>query len=492
MPSKTTHLTEDQLVEGLSSPEASAPNSLNVSRETSPVPHLRDEHGNDPSDRLSSLGPNQRLEVTADGGVIENPDRRQRGKPSKDEKQPHFQPRDEASTRQDMPPSRPQSRSALRGGGPARPDLSVRWPSYIRNQETSPTVPDDPTVETRRNAKRLVRKHTGRPPVPSPRNSFENDAASGSAVSLTSASSRPAKPRRMSRRSTGGESDHSSEWESGGEEDVPVKGRGVLSELLSLYRRDRRDRDQGVFKSLLSSSDEYQRRRWSEKSLYDTEDGGSRRGSANSVLSGMSASDDEEDWHNNSTRVRRNRRRQHMPHRSQDLNEPYIPSPKSSHPISPSTNVGVMQRIYDFLGRHGGPATWFGSPSAANQDRQGGEGEYRNLVALVITTSSLASVASPVLSRFAPASGPGAETNSGQRKLSYYENVNERRAKMREEEEHDDQHNGPDQGNMEDLQRVMEEGRVRGIQKGGRRRGKRRQREMAVTRHIASVIQRKL
>jgi hypothetical protein len=76
--------------------------------------------------------------------------------------------------------------------------------------------------------------------------------------------------------------------------------------------------------------------------------------------------------------------------------------------------------------------------------------------------------------------------------MSYYENVNEGRAKMREEEELDEETNGQDEQNMDDLHRVMEEGRVRAVQKGGRRRGKRRQREMAVTKHIASVIQRKL
>lgn len=203
-------------------------------------------------------------------------------------------------------------------------------------------------------------------------------------------------------------------------------------------------------------------------------------------------SDDDSDGYNDTNKVRRNRRKQHVPHRSQNLNEPYIPSPKTSHPISPSANVTILQRLYDYFGRHGGPATWFGSPSAVNQPRHGGEGEYRNIVALVITASCLSGVASPALSRLAPASGPGAETNSGQRKMSYYENVNERRAKMREEEEVDDQTNGPDEPNMDDLQRVMEEGRARGMRKGGRHRGKRKQREMAVTKHIASVIQRKL
>lgn len=502
------HLTEEQIFQNLSSPENSAPTSLDVSRETSPHPHLVDEDGNDPSDRLGALGARQQVPVTADGHIVksENQDgqgggtckRRHVSDSGQDDGSEVMEDKQSEGARDnaEKPPSRPQSRSAMRGGAGQRPqDLNVRWPSQLKAGLASQDS-QTPDPEVRRAAKRMVRRHTGRPTVPPPDSSDEDQSASGSAISLTSTTepNLPPKRRQKPRQSSGQESGYSTDgWSTGGEQDEPVRGRGVLSELLSLYRQDRRDRDHGVVKSLLSTSDEYQRRRWSEKSLFDTGGDDSRRGSMNSVTSGMSASENESEWYSDTTRVRHNRRKQHMPHRSQDLNEPYIPNPKSSHPISPSTNVTIMQRLHDFFGRHGGPSTWFGSPATTpEQPRQGGEGEYRNIVALVITASSLAGVASPALSRLAPASGRDAETSSGQRKMSYYENVNETRAQMREEEEDDDTRNGADSGDMSNLQRVMEEGRARGKQKGGRRRGKRKQREMAVTKHIASVIQRKL
>jgi hypothetical protein len=494
------HLTEEQIFQHLSSPEQSAP----ASREGSPVPHLRDKNGNDPSDRLAGLGEREKVEVDEDGqGVTaENDDRKENGEPRQkvgdvrgtdvssaqelheESTGKHDHPGKEMVNR-DAEDQAKSSRSSMRGGRHNRPNMNVRWGSSLRtrnvnNDEESKRL----TPEAKRTARRLVRQHTGRPAVPPPRPEDEDTNASGSAVSLESTNSRPPKPTNRRRSSN----DYSTQ--SSGDDDVPVtKGRGVLSELLSLYQRDRYDKDRGVVKSLLSSSDEIRRRRWSEKSLYDVE---SRRGSVNSVASGASSDGGDSEYSGERHRVRHNRRKQHLPHRSQNLDDPYIPAPKTSHPISPSTNVTFLQRAYDFLSRHGGPATWLGTPSATNQSRRGGKGDYRNIVALVITTSSLAGPATPVLSHLAPAAGQGAETSNGARKLSYYENTHETVNRRRADEERDDELFGEDGHDSSNFGKIMEEGRVKQTKlKGGRKRGKRKQREMAVTKHIASIVQRK-
>jgi hypothetical protein len=76
--------------------------------------------------------------------------------------------------------------------------------------------------------------------------------------------------------------------------------------------------------------------------------------------------------------------------------------------------------------------------------------------------------------------------------LSYYENVREKKDRLRADEERDDELFGDGEENISDLSRVMEEGRAhRHRLRNGRKRGKRRQREMAVTKHIASIIERK-
>lgn len=511
------HMTEDEIFQHLSSPERSAPTSLDVSRQVSPVPHLKDGNGDDPSDRLKSLDGNQQMEVTSGGAVIDGdgeakegevPRSKQRQKKAsgsgdrrdlsgkadeqgevEDEEREH-----EPGHTEDTIPSEnesekpaPASRSAMRGSGTRPQALNVRWRSHTKGPANQ-DEPDD-SQEARRAARRLVRQHTGRPPVPDPSSDDEDASASGSAVSLNSTNSRQARPSRNHRRSSGEYSTQSS-----ADEDTPVpKRRGVLSELLSLYQRDRNETDRSVVKSLMSSSDEMRRRRWSEKSLFE-EGNDSRRGSMSSMASGASSDGESaggDDW-SDTRRVRRNRRKQHLPHRSQDLNEPYIPAPKTSHPISPSINVNPLQRAYGFLTKHGGPATWLGSPSPTSNPRRGGKGNYRNIVALIITTSSLAGPASPALSRLAPAAGPGAETSSGGRKLSYYENVREKKDRLRADEERDDELFGDGEENISDLSRVMEEGRAhRHRLRNGRKRGKRRQREMAVTKHIASIIERK-
>lgn len=504
------HLTEDQIFQNLSSPDKSAPTSLDVSRANSPIPHLKDENGNDPSDRLAGLGEGQQVTLDEDGDMKEDKDeevvdkeedkrprRRKVGRVrsttlssaqqvghAETETEGEEEEVEEEDEKGDAERRPTQSRSAMRGGRDRPAAMNVRWGSSLRDKPLDEEVSKGLTPEAKRAARRLVRQHTGRPPVPPPSSDDEDMNASGSAISLTSTTSRQTSSTNR-RRSSGDYSTQSS-----GQDDIPVKkGRGVLSELLSLYQRDRKEKDRGVVKSLIGSSDEIRRRRWSEKSLYDVE---SRRGSTNSVVSAASSDGGDNDYSGDRHRVRRNRRKQHLPHRSQNLDDPYIPAPKTSHPISPSTNVTFIQRAHDFFGHYGGPATWFGSPAAVNQERKGGKGDYRNIVALVITTSSLAGPASPALSRLAPAAGQGAETASGARKLSYYENAHEKIDRRRADEERDEEQFGVPGNDSTDLGKIMEEGRVKQNKlRGGRKRGKRRQREMAVTKHIANIVERK-
>ena len=79
MSDKGNNLTEDQIFAHLSSPEQSAP----TTREGSPVPHLRDKNGNDPSDRLAGLGEGEKVELDEDGEAQagENDDRDENGEP---------------------------------------------------------------------------------------------------------------------------------------------------------------------------------------------------------------------------------------------------------------------------------------------------------------------------------------------------------------------------------------------------------------------------
>jgi hypothetical protein len=92
----------------------------------------------------------------------------------------------------------------------------------------------------------------------------------------------------------------------------------------------------------------------------------------------------------------------------------------------------------------------------------------------------------------APAAGIGAETSSGARKLSYYENRHETVDRRRADEEKDEEMFGEPGEDRTNFGKIMEEGRAKQMKlKGGRKRGKRRQREMAVTKHIASIVQRK-
>lgn len=207
-----------------------------------------------------------------------------------------------------------------------------------------------------------------------------------------------------------------------------------------------------------------------------------------------------------------------LPSRSQDVNEPYIPDRVFSHTISPTLNTTMAQRFrawvaepLNYLWPGVGIDTTGSASGFLNAGRQ--QDSYRTMAALVITTSGLAGIAHPELARFAPASGPDAETNTGQRKISRYEGLTE--ADAREEDEAALQlkeEDGSPTQEVTEAEKVMNEGMDRGlgakVAKAGalkdqserrharnghrkNRRGKRKQSQIAITKHLSSILQRK-
>ncbi|WRT69349.1 uncharacterized protein IL334_006333 [Kwoniella shivajii] len=387
----------------------------------------------------------------------------------------------------------------------------VHWKSRLRDHSVvdmrsvqrsgSPTMTSE-DANARNTASRLVRKHTGRPPI-APRAPEADDDSDGtnvpssSAVSLNSTDSPVPDPRhrRMSSRRS---SFSSSVWETSDEEtddDTRVGPGGVLSALLGLYRNDTSEKRRGTLRSLMSGKREHgthkqrTRRRWSSQSLFtipsaNSSFAGSRRSSMNHT-DDISGTDLEERLKYEARRVHRNRKHQTLPHRSQDLNDPYIPSPHFSNQMRPHANITISQRFSQFMVGHANPATWF----RYNEEQSHPAQTHRAMAALVITTSSLVAIATPKLSHVAPAYGGDAETSGGTRKISYYEGVAESQAKQEDQQRREDEELGMNDGT--DLEKDMEEGRLRGRNKRQRRRGKRTQKELAVTKHVSNIIQRK-
>ncbi|OCF40184.1 hypothetical protein I317_06009 [Kwoniella heveanensis CBS 569] len=362
--------------------------------------------------------------------------------------------------------------------------------------------------QARQMASRLVRKHTGRPP-PTAISDSETDSdhtniPSSSAVSLHSYDSAGSPPKRR-RRQSSGRSSMSSGWAStddiSTDDDTHVSGGGVLSALLGLYRSEERDKEKGTLRGLLRGRDGEDghrgrtRRRWSSQSLFATASAsssiaGSRRGSRD-LDEGLAADELQERLQHESTRVHRNRRHQSLPHRSQDLNQPYIPSPKYSNALTPSPNITIAQKLKRFMSAHASGATWFGYPTARQGfEDPGPEGNQRALAALLITTNSLVAAASPTLAHVAPAAGVDAETSDGRRKVSWYEGIGERQARDEDQERREDEVLGSTRET--DLEKGLDQGKYK--KQGGkhrRRRGKRVQKELAVTKHVTNIIQRK-
>ncbi|WVQ96347.1 hypothetical protein IAU59_003452 [Kwoniella sp. CBS 9459] len=400
-----------------------------------------------------------------------------------------------------------------------RPDLlKVHWKSRLRDhhvvdmsQSSNTTDVDD--QEEKRRARRiasgLVRKHTGRPLPPaiseSDSDSDHTNVPSSSAVSLQSTDSAPSPPRRrrQSSRRSSADSGWASTDDGSTDEDTHVNGGGVLSALLGLYRNEARDKEKGTLRRLMRGGRDGEagyrgrvRRRWSSQSLFATASASSsiaesRRGSDNQDLeNGLAADEPQERLEHESTRVHRNRKHQTLPHRSQDLNQPYIPSPKYSNQFRPAPTVNIAQKLKRFMSAHASGATWFGYPT----DRQGfegpgPEGTQRALAALLITTNCLVSAASPTLAHVAPAAGVDAETSDGKRKVSWYEGIGEKQARVEDLERREDEAMGSGRETEFEKGLKPEDFKKRGKHK--RRRGKRVQKELAVTKHVTNIIQRK-
>ncbi|KAL7419421.1 pheromone-regulated protein prm10 [Cryptotrichosporon argae] len=378
----------------------------------------------------------------------------------------------------------------------------------------------------RRAAAKLVRHHTGyarsrgRQSAASTAAGGSTSASEGASDTDTAASyggdSRPSSSRSRRCSAASSASGASSAYSSDdGDDDAYVHGRGgVLSALFSLYRQKSGNREQGAVRSLLRGElQDGRRRRWAGETLFAAHSAGSgsgserrrrRRSSGDSARS-FETGDTESTYslpdgtpappplhapRGSAMRVHRNRRRQQLPHRSQNLDDPYIPSPKYSNPLTPGTEVTAAQALRSIVSRYAAPATWL-----THQRDHIDVAPNRTLAALVVSTQGLQGFASPTLAHLAPATGRNAETSTGQRKLAYYEGVSEFAARE-EDADRADMEGAEREGRGTDLFRTTHgHATTRGpstqSRRRLRRRGKRTQKEMAVTRHVASIIQRK-
>ncbi|WWC93162.1 uncharacterized protein L201_008130 [Kwoniella dendrophila CBS 6074] len=472
------------------SPDLSPASSTGTSRSATP------QH--DPADKLT---PNREVD---EGDPLENPDGIEESK------------RQEESAKAEEDVEKLKKLEDSR-----RPDLlKVHWKSRLRDHHImdmqsiqrsgSPDIDED-NKSTRQIASRLVRKHTGKPPPPSTASSeteYDSDPTNvpdSSAVSLRSTDSPdpgPRKRRSSTRRSSRSSMYDTSEDES--EDDQSNRPGGVLSALLSLYREEPSGRDKGNLRSLLKGRQENEhkhhgrkRRRWSSQSLFAINSAassvnGSRRNSMTSEVESQLGSDTEA-GDSDHPRVHRSRRKNRgsLPHRSQNLEDPYIPSPHFSNVMKPAPNVSISQKIRKFMIGHGNAATWFGY--SQSQDQVGTGRTQRAMAALIITSSSLAAAASPTLSHVAPAYGDDAETSKGTRRISWYEGVAEKNARQEDLDRIEDEELQGGDRNGTNLEKDMEEGRLNGGRrsKKKKRRGKRVQKELAVTKHVSNIIQRK-
>lgn len=307
------------------------------------------------------------------------------------------------------------------------------------------------------------------------------------------------KRRASSRRSSAGSwasSDNDSDY------DAQVGTGGILSALLGLYGNEASYKKRKALRSLLRRSDKDNedshrgraRKRWSTESLFALPSRNSSRSASRSVSRGATSAPDGPEvarrMRDERERVHRNRRHQRLPHRSQDLNQPYIPSARYSNPLQPAPNVTAAQRFRTFMTGRSAPATLLGAPDAVDHSKSQEESRYRTMAALLITTNSLMSIGSPILAHVAPASGQEGESSGGHRKISWYESVAEKERAEQEREQKEEHDLGLIDGEEDNI-RAMEEGMCGGKRKRKRTRGKRIQREMAVTKHVSNLIQRK-
>jgi hypothetical protein len=174
----------------------------------------------------------------------------------------------------------------------------------------------------------------------------------------------------------------------------------------------------------------------------------------------------------------------------EDLNSPYIPSGRrnKADAVAPNTRLEAAQGWKTMIDR----AKAF---CRGEDDDVDHTGQYRSFAALIIGTQGLTGVASPELARVAPASGKGAETNKGMRKLSEYSNPRDHYTNTVKEISDDLIHDA-----QEDGAKMTKKLRARITQKAIQQadaqvgdkpmRGKRRQKEIRISRHPAELVQR--
>lgn len=180
----------------------------------------------------------------------------------------------------------------------------------------------------------------------------------------------------------------------------------------------------------------------------------------------------------------------------EDPNEPYIPTKRRAEgSLEPAITISLAQRVRSAVVSVSG--LLHGREEASASTRQHGHGTNRTLAALIISTSSLAGPATPVLSHYAPASGPNAENNTGQRKIVKYSNPAEEAAKAASELAEDARLEAEEMGIDPLSEKRLNEGidsirdRFKSkVLKGKPVRGKRKQKEIHITRHIANILQR--
>lgn len=181
--------------------------------------------------------------------------------------------------------------------------------------------------------------------------------------------------------------------------------------------------------------------------------------------------------------IDRRRNRRNM---KEDLNTPYIPGNRHDKfdPVQPSLGVSLAQTLKGVV------QTIKLKDEDALDSRKG---HFRTLAALVVTTSALAGAATPELAHYAPAFGPEAETNKGQRKLARYSNPEEDDFEIARQIEADTRQEAEERGiSVEEmgLPEAQAQALLHPSKMNKRRRGKRRQREIKITKHISSVVKR--
>lgn len=181
------------------------------------------------------------------------------------------------------------------------------------------------------------------------------------------------------------------------------------------------------------------------------------------------------------------RARRHM---KEDLNSPYIPSGRmnKADAVAPNARLEAAQGWKTIVDN-------VMSFCRGNNEEVDHTGQYRSFAALIIATQGLAGVASPELARVAPASGKEAETNKGMRKLSEYSNPRDKYTDTVKEISDDMIHDAQEDGAKltKNLRAKITQRAIKQAdgQVGDKpMRGKRRQKEIRISRHPAELVQR--